>query len=45
LAFIRVYAGRIAPGAPVVNTATRKVERIGRLLRMHADSHTEIGEA
>ena len=45
LAFIRVYAGRIAPGATVVNAATRKVERIGRLLRMHADSHAEIGEA
>jgi len=45
LAFIRVYAGQIAPGDPVVNAATRKVERIGRLLRMHADSHTEIGEA
>jgi translation elongation factor EF-G len=30
LAFIRVYAGRITPGTPVVNAATRKVERIGR---------------
>jgi elongation factor G len=45
LASIRVYAGRIAPGASVVNAATRKVERIGRLLRIHADSHAEIGEA
>ena len=45
LAFIRVYAGRIAPGASVVNAATRKVERIGRLLRMHADSQAEIAEA
>jgi elongation factor G len=45
LAFIRVYAGRVAPGTSVVNAATRKVERIGRLLRMHADSHVEISEA
>jgi elongation factor G len=45
LAFIRVYAGRVAPGTSVVNAATRKVERIGRLLRMHADLHVEISEA
>jgi len=45
LAFIRVYAGRIAPGSSVVNAATGRVERVGRLLRMHASSQTEIGEA
>jgi elongation factor G len=45
LAFIRVYAGRIAPGSSVVNAATRRVERVGRLLRMHANSQIEIGEA
>ena len=45
LAFLRVYAGWITPGASVVNAATGKAERIGRLLRMHADSHTEIAEA
>jgi elongation factor G len=44
LAFVRVYSGRIAPGVRVVNAATGEVERIGRLLRMHADSQTEIGE-
>ena len=45
LAFVRVYAGRIASGSAVLNSSSGKVERIGRLLRMHADSHTEIGEA
>jgi elongation factor G len=45
LAFIRVYAGRIAPGSLVVNAATARVERVGRLLRMHAGSQAEIGEA
>jgi elongation factor G len=45
LAFIRVYAGRIAPGSSVVNAATGRVERVGRLLRMQAGSQTEIGEA
>jgi elongation factor G len=45
LAFVRVYAGRIAPGMAVVNAATGRTERIGRLLRMQADAQTEIGEA
>ena len=45
LAFIRVYAGRIAPGSFVVNAASGRVERVGRLLRMHAGSQTEVGEA
>jgi elongation factor G len=45
LAFIRIYAGRIVPGTSVVNAATRKVERVGRLLRVQADSRAEIGEA
>jgi len=45
LAYTRVYAGRIATGASVVNAATGKVERVGRLLRMHADAQTEIDEA
>jgi elongation factor G len=45
LAFIRVYAGRITPGTSVVNAARRRVERVGRLLRMHADAHAEISEA
>jgi len=45
LAFLRVYAGRTTPGASVVNAANGKAERIGRLLRMHADSHSEIAEA
>jgi elongation factor G len=45
LAFVRVYAGRITPGASVVNAATQRVERAGRLLRMHAESQTEIDEA
>jgi elongation factor G len=45
LAFIRVYAGRIAPGSSVVNAATGRVERVGRLLRLQAGSQTEIGEA
>jgi elongation factor G len=45
LAFVRVYAGRIVTGDAVVNAASGRTERIGRLLRMHADSQTEIDEA
>lgn len=45
LAFVRIYSGRVTPGATVVNARTGKGERIGRLLRMHADSQTEIAEA
>jgi len=45
LAYVRVYAGRMKPGMSVAIAATGKTERIGRLLRMHADAQTEIGEA
>jgi elongation factor G len=45
LAFVRVYAGRMAPGMTVVNAATGRTERIGRLLRMRADAQTDIDEA
>src|SRR4029077_7928837 len=42
LSFVRLYAGRIARGDTFVNAATGRIERIGRLLRMHADNETEI---
>jgi elongation factor G len=42
LSFVRLYAGRIARGDTLVNAATGRTERIGRLLRMHADQETEI---
>jgi elongation factor G len=45
LAFLRVYSGRVTVGMSVANAANGKVERIGRLLRMHADDQTEIAEA
>lgn len=45
LAFLRVYSGRLAPGMLVLNTVTGKAERIGRLIRMHADAQEEIAEA
>jgi elongation factor G len=45
LAFLRVYSGRLAPGVSVLNTVTGKPERIGRLIRMHADAQEEIAQA
>jgi elongation factor G len=45
LAFVRVYSGRVARGDLVVNAATGRSERVGRVLRMHADDQEEIGEA
>jgi elongation factor G len=45
LTFLRLYSGRMTGGTAVVNGATGKLERIGRILRMHADEETEITEA
>jgi len=44
LAYFRVYSGRIASGTAVVNTTKDSKERIGRLLRMHANKREEIEE-
>ncbi|MEB3173616.1 MAG: elongation factor G, partial [Cyanobacteriota bacterium] len=45
LTFTRIYSGKIAKGDSVLNTATGKTERIGRLVEMHADSREEIESA
>jgi elongation factor G len=42
LAFFRVYSGRLASGTGVLNTTKDQKERIGRLLRMHANKREEI---
>ncbi len=42
LTFIRVYSGQLAAGSYVLNTSTGKKERIGRLLKMHANSKEDI---
>jgi elongation factor G len=44
LAFVRVYSGHLATGDKVVNAASGKTERIGRLLKMHAEKREEISE-
>lgn len=45
LIYIRVYSGVLETGATLYNPRTRNRERIGRLLRMHADRREEISSA
>jgi len=45
LTFLRLYSGVIESGATFMNGATGKKERIGRLLKMHANKREEIKEA
>ena len=45
LTFTRIYSGRLKKGDTVLNTATGKTERIGRIVEMHADSREELNEA
>jgi elongation factor G len=44
LAFFRVYSGRLGSGESVFNVAKGRKERVGRLLRMHANKREEIQE-
>jgi len=44
LAFFRVYSGALKSGDSVYNVAKRRKERIGRLLRMHANKREDIQE-
>jgi elongation factor G len=45
LAFLRIYSGTIKAGGSVYNVAKGRKERIGRLLRMHANKREEIEDA
>ncbi len=42
LTFIRVYSGDLKAGSYVLNTTTGDKERIGRIVRMHADKREDI---
>jgi len=44
LAFIRVYSGRLGAGDSLFNVAKGRKERIGRLVKMHANKREEITE-
>jgi elongation factor G len=44
LCFLRVYSGKLNTGDTVLNVAKNKKERIGRLVKMHANKREEITE-
>jgi len=44
LTFFRVYSGTLTRGSYVINTTTGERERIGRILRMHANEREEVQE-
>jgi elongation factor G len=44
LAFIRVYSGKLAAGESIYNVSKGRRERIGRLVKMHANKREEITE-
>ncbi|WP_064604823.1 elongation factor G [Photobacterium sp. J15] len=45
LTFIRIYSGKMKKGDTILNSATGKTERIGRMVEMHADQRNEIDSA
>jgi len=44
LAFVRVYSGKLVAGESVFNVAKGRRERIGRLVKMHANKREEVTE-
>ncbi len=44
LAFLRIYSGKIETGVMVYNMTKEKKERVGKLLKMHANKREEIKE-
>ena len=44
LAFVRIYSGKLTSGSYVYNSTKDKRERVGRLLRMHANKREEVEE-
>lgn len=44
LAYFRVYSGKVTAGSYVLNSSTGEKERVGRIVRLHADKRTEVTE-
>jgi elongation factor G len=44
LTFFRVYSGKLETGANILNSATGKKERVGRLVRLQADKREDLKE-
>ena len=45
LTFIRIYSGKMSKGDTILNSATGKTERIGRMVEMQADERNELTTA
>ncbi|WGW10905.1 elongation factor G [Saxibacter everestensis] len=45
LTYVRVYSGKVVPGAQVLNTTNGKKERIGKLFQMHSNKENPVEEA
>jgi elongation factor G len=44
LCFFRVYSGTLVAGSYVLNSSTGEKERVGRIVRMHANSREDVTE-
>ncbi|KKU19745.1 MAG: Elongation factor G [Candidatus Saccharibacteria bacterium GW2011_GWA2_46_10] len=44
LAFFRVYSGKIVAGSYILNSSTGEKERVGRVVRLHADKREDVSE-
>lgn len=44
LAFFRVYSGKVTAGSYILNSSTGEKERVGRIVRMHANDREDVSE-
>jgi elongation factor G len=44
LAFFRVYSGKVTAGSYILNSSTGERERVGRIVRLHADKREDVTE-
>jgi elongation factor G len=44
LVFVRIYSGTLTSGSSILNATTDKSERLGRLVRMHANKREDVEE-
>jgi len=45
LTYIRVYSGKVAAGAQVINATKERKERIGKIFQMHSNKENPVGDA